>query len=360
MEAWESFEKQLVDVKNQSWTSMLQMYGALRSLLYVAETLPLSVMTPAARKKLRTLRDEDLKRLRQIVAEVWILIQQDSERIAAGLYPTAVLQPDLHLGHWGQLIHIWLNGLKAFSSATPNFSSHELDLEEMEALRDVPGYYRQHYNYSGNSFLDPDAISIYDHQMEMLFLGSMDAMRRLILAPMKKAFRFSEGEGLRFLEIGCGTGRMTRFVKMAFPKAKIVVLDVSPVYLKEAQKNLMDYTRIDFIQGDALDLPFKDNRFDAVYSSFLLHEMPLEIRRSVLAEAHRVLAAKGWFGFVDLIQYDDCRELNWILDQGWFTGSQPHIKDYAMNSLSGIFQRLGLDNISYERGFVGKAVFGTK
>ncbi len=360
MEAWESFEKQMVDVKNQSWTSLLQMYGALRSLLYVAETLPLSVITPTARQKLKTLRGDDLQRLRQVIAEVWILIQQDSERIAAGLYPATVLQPDLNLGHWGQLVHIWLNGFKASSSGFQDLSSHDLDLEDVEALRDVPGYYRQHFNYSGNSFLDPNAISIYEHQMEMLFLGAMDAMRRLILAPMKKAFRFSEGEGLRFLEIGCGSGRMTRFVKMAFPKAKIVVLDASPVYLKEAQKNLMEYSRIDFMQGDALDLPFKDNRFDAVFSSFLLHEMPLDIRRKVLAEAYRVLDVKGWFGFVDLIQYDDCRELNWVLDQSWFVGSQPHIKDYAMNSLSGILQRLGVENIGHERGFLGKSVFGVK
>ena len=153
---------------------------------------------------------------------------------------------------------------------------------------------------------------------------------------------------------------MTRFVKMAFPKAKIVVLDASPVYLKEAQKNLMEYSRIDFIQGDALDLPFKDQRFDAVYSSFLLHEMPIDIRRKVISEAFRVLVEKGWLGVVDLIQYDDCRELNWALDQTWFVGKQPHIKDYAMNGLSGVLQHLGLTQINTERGFLGKAVSGIK
>jgi ubiquinone/menaquinone biosynthesis C-methylase UbiE len=360
MEVWESVEKQLIDVKNQSWTSLLQMYGAMRTLMYVVEVLPLSVVRPSMRKKIRSLSEKDFRRLKQIIAEVWLLIQQDSERIAAGIYPTSVLQPDLSMGHWGQLLQIWIRGYRFSNQSNSNLSRRTLDLDDMEALRDIPGHYRQHFNYAGNSFLDPDAASMYEHQMELLFLGAMDAMRRLLLAPMKKAFRFSEGEGLRFLEIGCGAGRMTRFVKLAFPKAKITVLDASPAYLKEAQKNLMEFSRIDFTQGDALDLPFRDGRFDAVYSSFMLHEMSLEIRRKVLAEAYRVLADRGWLGFVDLLQYDDHRELNWTLDQPWFIGQEPFIKDYAMNSVSGALQRLGLEHVTYERGFLCKAVFGTK
>lgn len=359
MMAWESVENQLVNVKNQSWTSALQMFGALRSLRYCAELVPLMVLTQLSRKKIKVLNSEEVRRIRQIIREVWLLIQQDSERITAGLYPPTVLRPDLSVAHWLQLLQIWLQAYRPKISGNGS-ESHELDLEHVEALRDVPGYYRQHFRYAGTGFLDSKAASLYEHQMELLFLGAMDAMRRLILAPMKNAFRFSEGEGLRFLEIGCGSGRMTRFVKLAFPKAKIVVLDASPVYLKEAQKNLEEFSRIDFIQGDALDLPFKDNRFDGVYMSFLLHEIPLEIRRQILTEAYRVLDSKGWFGVVDLLQFDDSRELNWTLEQTWFLGQQPYLKDYTMNSLSGGLQRLGLQGVAQERGFLGKAVFGTK
>jgi ubiquinone/menaquinone biosynthesis C-methylase UbiE len=177
---------------------------------------------------------------------------------------------------------------------------------------------------------------------------------------MKKAFRFSEGEGLRFLEIGCGEGRMTKFVKMAFPKAKVVVLDASPVYLKQAQQNLEEFSRIDFIQGDALDLPFKDGRFDVVYMSFVLHEVPHEVRRQILSEAQRVLTTKGCLGLVDLIQNDDYRELNWTLEEEWFAPHQPYLKDYVQNSLAGLLQRQGFKDVSQERGFLAKAVFATK
>jgi ubiquinone/menaquinone biosynthesis C-methylase UbiE len=357
MEAWESVEKQLVDVRDHTWTSFLQMYGGLRALFYIAEVMPLTILSHSLRSKLRNLNKDDWRHLRQIIDEVWLLIQQDSERITAGLYPAAVLNPTLNMGHWGQLLHIWMDGVRS-TSRSRNFVS---EIEDLEALRDIPGHYRPNSNGGGNNgFLDPSATSLYEHQMELLFLGSMDAMRRLLLAPMKKAFRFSEGEGLRFLEIGCGAGRMTQFVKMAFPRAKITVLDANPIYLKEAQKNLREYNRIDFIQGDALDLPFRDKRFDVVYSSFLLHEVSLDIRRQILAEAFRVLGGRGFLGVVDLIQVDDCRELNWTLEQPWFVGQEGNLKDYGRNSLAGSLQRLGLSQVGTERGFLGKAVFGIR
>ena len=296
MEKWEIVEKQLVDIKSHSWTSLLEVYGILKSFFYFTESIPFSIIRSNILKNFRNINKNDLRKMAQILEEVWILIQQDSERITAGLYPASVLRPHLTSTHWYHLAQIWINGYKKNTSMRSKLKDKVLDLDDMEALRDIPEHYHQHYNYAGNNFLDPDAINIYEHQMELIFLGSFDAMRRLVLAPMKKYFRFSEGEGLRFLEIGCGSGRMTKFIKNAFPKAKITLLDASPVYLKEAQKNLMNYNRIDFIQGDALDLPFKNNSFDAVYSSFLLHEMSIDIRKKVLSEAFRVLVTKGYLG----------------------------------------------------------------
>lgn len=362
MESWEAVEKQLIDVKNHSWTSMLQVYGVLKSFLYIAESIPFSLMRTMNLKKNKVFSKQELKRFAQILEEVWLLIQQDSERITAGLYPVRVLQPQWSTAHWYRLAQIWLKGYQNNSAGMirSQLKDKILDLEDLETLRDIPEHYKKHYSYAGNNFLDPESINIYEHQMELIFLGSFDAMRRLVLAPMKKHFRFSEGEGLRFLEIGSGAGRMTQFMKQAFPKAKITLLDASPIYLKEAQKNLMSYNRIDFIQGDALDLPFKNGSFDVVYSSFLLHEMPLERRKKVLSEAHRVLGDKGWLGVIDFIQNDDCRELNWVLEQPWFLSQEPHLKDYSMNSLSGLLNYIGFSQVGLERGFLGKVVFGEK
>ena len=360
MDAWESIERELVDVKTNSWTSILQIYGAIKSLVYISEVLPLSILSQVVQPKRKNINSKDIKKLQLILAELWLLIQKDSERIAAGIYPSTVLKPELSFGHLGQIFRIWIDGYREQLQRNRKNRKVDLDIEDLEALRDVPDYYRQHNSYSGNGFIDRKAASLYEHQMELLFIGAMDAMRRLILAPLKKAFRYSEGEGLRFLEIGCGEGRMTRFIKIAFPKAKIVVLDASSVYLKEAQKNLMKYRRIDFIQGDALDLPFKNCHFDVVYSSFILHEMPIDKRRRVLVEAYRVLNKKGLLGIVDLIQFDDCREMNWVLEQPWLVKEKPHIKEYASNSTSGLFQHLGLEQITIERGFLGKSVIGLK
>ncbi len=357
MEAWETVEKQLMDVKKHSWTSLLQLYGVLRSCFYITESVPFSLVRAEVLKNFKTLSKNDFQKLTQILEEIWLLIQQDSERIAARLYPVSVLRPHWSTSHWYHLLQIWFHGYQKGFVKKSRFKNKAFEATSREILRDIPEHYKQQYRYAGNSFLDPDSINIYELQMELIFLGSFDPMRRLILAPMKKHFRFSEGEGLRFLEVGCGSGMMTSFVKKAFPKAKITLLDASPIYLKEAQKNLMDYTRIDFMQGDALDLPFRDGTFDAVYSGFLFHEMTIDVRKKVLSESYRVLKQKGWLGVVDFIQHDDCRELNWVLEQPWFLRQSPYVKEYTKNSLSGLLKYIGFNPLGLERGFVGKVVF---
>src|SRR5690606_35849537 len=118
--------------------------------------------------------------------------------------------------------------------------------------------------------------------------------RRLIIPPLKRRLNTHSGEGLRILELGCGTGRATRFLRLALPKAKLTAVDLSSPYLKIAQENLDSLTRVDFLEADAENLPFRDGYFDAVVSVFLMHEIPKENRRSIVREAKRLLKPGGW------------------------------------------------------------------
>lgn len=353
------FQDQLVQSKKKSLHSIFTALSLGRSLLYIFESLPLTLMDQFLKNQKTQINKQTLKKMQQIFEELYLLIQKDSDRISSGIYPSKVLSIDEPYMHFLRILQIWYKGYQ-LSKRKNGKRSKDLSISDSEYLKDIPEFYREHSIFkSGGGYLNPSSALLYEHQIEILFLGAADAMRRLMLAPLKSHFRFSEGEGLRFLELGCGTGRFTSFLKMAFPRAKITCLDLSYPYLKEAQTRLKEFERIDFIQGDVSDLPFKGERFDAVLSCFLFHELPLDIRRRSIQEAYRVLHPGGVFGVVDTLQYDDSKELNWAF-QLFQNIEDLTFDNYLKNSLEGMLKNQNFQDLSVERGFVSKSILCKK
>jgi ubiquinone/menaquinone biosynthesis C-methylase UbiE len=188
-------------------------------------------------------------------------------------------------------------------------------------------------------------------------LAMADAMRRLILKPLRERFGEGDGQGLRFLELAAGAGTATRFVRLAFPKAKIVVTDLSEPYLKLARERLREFDHLDFMQADAAALPFQDASFDAVFSVFLFHELPLDARQAVLAESRRVLKPGGFHGLVDSIQSHDHPPYAPLLERFPVDFHEPYYRDYAARPIEQLVEAAGLPRPRVERGFFSKVVF---
>ncbi len=72
----------------------------------------------------------------------------------------------------------------------------------------------------------------------------------------------------RILDIGCGDGRVTKYIASLVPDGSVLGLDSSPLMLSAAQANAGP--NLSFILGDAVTLPFK-NQFDFVVSFNCLH-----------------------------------------------------------------------------------------
>ncbi|MDR1339918.1 MAG: class I SAM-dependent methyltransferase [Prevotellaceae bacterium] len=85
----------------------------------------------------------------------------------------------------------------------------------------------------------------------------------------------------RVLEIGCGTGIFTEKVYSA-THAGITAIDVSPALLEQAGK----MPGVKFLVEDAMSLSFKDNTFDVIYGSSVLHHLDMP---TALSEFYRVL-----------------------------------------------------------------------
>jgi len=84
----------------------------------------------------------------------------------------------------------------------------------------------------------------------------------------------------RTLDVACGTGFITQHLH-----GDLVGLDQSPQMLEEAQRRLPHAT---FVQGDALSLPFPNDSFGRLFTSFFYCHLEEDDRVRFLAEARRV------------------------------------------------------------------------
>src|SRR5262245_27125728 len=99
------------------------------------------------------------------------------------------------------------------------------------------------------------------------------------------------GEGARALEVGCGTGAVTRALA-ALPETEAVVgLAASPGFLAAAKELSAGIARLVFVEGEAKSLPFEDGSLDAVvFHTTLCHVPDPDV---ALEEAFRVLRPDG-------------------------------------------------------------------
>jgi len=93
--------------------------------------------------------------------------------------------------------------------------------------------------------------------------------------------------GKRVLEVACGTGWWTRFI--APVASEVVALDAAPETLAIARARLGDGARVQWIVGDAYDLPRPREPYDAAFAGFWLSHVPVSRRRSFLAGLHAAL-----------------------------------------------------------------------
>ena len=100
------------------------------------------------------------------------------------------------------------------------------------------------------------------------------------------------GDCLQVLDVGCGTGYTTCGVLNRRDVCEVVGLDMNPVQLNRAVKNLhLKKAKVSISRGDAENLPFVNDSFDAVISVGAIEYFPDP--EKVLKELTRVVHPKG-------------------------------------------------------------------
>jgi SAM-dependent methyltransferase len=96
-----------------------------------------------------------------------------------------------------------------------------------------------------------------------------------------------EPPGLRWLDVGCGTGALTAAILRDAAPASVLGVDPSPGFLASAATGVPD-PRAAFALGDARGLPVADRSVDVVVSGLVLNFVPDPV--AALRELHRTVA----------------------------------------------------------------------
>jgi len=105
----------------------------------------------------------------------------------------------------------------------------------------------------------------------------------------------SERDGLKVLEVGCGSGANLWY--LAKEGLAAYGMDASPTGLALARENLRDNWSVeaDLALGKFTQLPYLDDQFDFVVDVVSLQHLDLESSKRAFAEVARVLKPKGEF-----------------------------------------------------------------
>ena len=80
-------------------------------------------------------------------------------------------------------------------------------------------------------------------------------------------------DGERALDVGCGTGILSRAVAGAAPRSEVVGVDPSETFIEHARAQ-GDDPRVTFDVGNAMDLPYSDASFGQSLSMLVFHFIP--------------------------------------------------------------------------------------
>ena len=157
---------------------------------------------------------------------------------------------------------------------------------------------------------------------------------------------FAPREGLRVLDVGCGTGIHLDIYRRY--GCGLFGIDASPAMLARARERLGPAAKL--VLGDAAGMPYRDGAVDFAFSMFALHEMRPDARSRVLAEMKRVIKADGRILLIDFhpgpIQTLEGRLTKMLIFLVEASAGREHFRNYrnfmALKGLPALIEANGL------------------
>ena len=281
------------------------------------------------------------------------LFAKDRANIEAGLYPAP---EDVRLVDLPKAVRRAGYFLKDVAEVDRRRVARDGDevRDRLEGSNRYPEYYQQNFHYQTDGWLSDESAKLYDHQVEALFTGAADAMRRAALAEIAREVKGRDQRDVHLLDLACGTGRFLRETMRAFPRLQATGLDLSPNYAERAREMVAPWPHVDVVEGQAEVLPFEDASQDIVVSIYLFHELPEKVREKAIAEAWRVLKPGGAFIVADSLQFGDSEGLDGILEYFPEGFHEPYYKAYLGWDFGPAMKEVGFEKECTELAFLTK------
>ena len=177
-----------------------------------------------------------------------------------------------------------------------------------------PDYFLQNFHFQSGGWFTDESAALYDTQVEALFSGTADAMRRAALAEIAREMRGRDQRRVHLLDLACGNGRFLESVMKNYPRLNALGLDLSPSYTAAARDRLTPWPQVEILHDAGEAMPVENGSLDLIVSIFLFHELPPRVRARVIAEIARVLRPGGAFVLADSLQSGDVPGLDAYLD----------------------------------------------
>jgi ubiquinone/menaquinone biosynthesis C-methylase UbiE len=326
---------------------------------YVGHGIALRRLSQAARRndrgtaRPRAKTDAPVPERSQLYRDMAALFMQDLANVEAGLYP-------LPADRDGSLLRL-VRRSRLFFEDLPDIHQRREQRLHDEVLNDDtrgkrPRYYLQNFHFQSGGWMTDDSAERYDTQVEVLFNGTANAIRRQALPQLHEAFAGRDQRKLALLDIGCGTGRFLDFVKQAWPRLCVHGLDMSEAYIRHARRHMRGRSRMSFAVGKAEAIPLSNNSQDAVTSIFLFHELPPKVRRAALREFARVLKPGGRLILLDSLQRGDRPDYEGMLELFPQNYHEPYYSSYLGEDFAALAKDCGLTHVRDVSAFIAKVM----
>jgi ubiquinone/menaquinone biosynthesis C-methylase UbiE len=214
----------------------------------------------------------------------------------------------------------------------------------------------QNFHYQSGGWLSDESAKLYDTQVEILFGGAADAMRRIALGSLARAIKGTDQRRVKLIDMACGNGRFLAQILNAFPRMPVTGLDLSPSYAAEARTRLSRWAQAEIVTGAVEQAPFEEASFNAATCVYLFHELPPRVRRETAREIARVLKPGGVFVFADSIQAGDAADLDRMLEYFPIGFHEPFYGSYQKEDLIALFAEAGLAHEETQLAFLTKVM----
>ncbi|MBI5679871.1 MAG: class I SAM-dependent methyltransferase [Methanobacterium sp.] len=138
------------------------------------------------------------------------------------------------------------------------------------------------------------------HEFDELILKLIPHYEEMINA-LISSIPFNHDDSIKVLDLGCGTGTITKNLKEKFPNARVKCLDLARNMIEMAKIKLQEYDNINYVIGDFYRLDISE-KYDVIVSSLALHHLVTdEDKKDFYKKIYAALNPGGIFLNADVV-----------------------------------------------------------